>query len=115
MEKNKKNPIGYIVILIGFMLFLVKMAAPVPFEIEGSCNTGFIGIDFKTEFDNQPYSVLDRVYNGSNPQDFRLVSHQYYFREPLMKYINLKNIDGLNCNFKVKGAIPPSKLQEVNW
>lgn len=99
-----------ILVVIGILFNNYQKMRVIPFEVEGSCNTGFIGIDFKTEFDNQPYSVLDRIYDGSNPQDFRLVKHIYYFREPLMKHINLKNIDGLNCNFKVKGAIPLNKL-----
>lgn len=86
----------------------------IPFEIEGSCNTGFIGIDYKSTFDNQPYSYLKQIYDGSQPQDFKLVKNTKYFIEYLPKELNIKNIDGLNCNFNVKGAISLNILQEVN-
>lgn len=104
---------GTLIIAIGTMFIEYQKTRAIPFEVEGSCNTGFIGIDFKTEFDNQPYSILDRIYDGSNPQDFRLVKHTRYFMEYLPKELNLKNIDGLNCNFKVKGAIPNNILQRI--
>ena len=94
---------------------MIIMIKPVPFEMEGSCNTGFIGIDYKSIIDNQPYTTLDRIYDGSNPEDFRLVSHRRYFVEYLPKELNIKNIDGLNCNFKIKGAIPLNKLQDLEW
>ena len=91
------------------------MSRLIYFEIEGSCNSGFIGADYAILFDNQPYEYIERVYDGSNPQDFRLVAHRKYFIEYLPQKVNVKNIDGLNCNFKVKGAIPYNQLQEVNW
>ena len=142
MEKNKKNffvrwyeleakiyeksPIGrslekimffvfLSILFIGVLWFMIYFIKPIPFEVEGSCNTRFVGVDYKAVIDNQPYTTLDKVYDGSiydgsNSQDFRLISHRRYFAEYLTKEFNIKNIDGLNCNFKVKGAIPLSLL-----
>ena len=106
------SPIGYPLfnsfIMLFFLLFFVSlfvitlwfmsiMIKPVPFEIEGSCNTGFIGIDFSERF----------VFNESS-QSKKLLSYN-------PQKLNLKNINGLNCNFKAKGAIPLNKLLQVNW
>lgn len=126
IENYKTSPIGYPLVIISTLAYFIIMVffavhimkyviTPVPFEIEGSCNTGFIGIDYKSTFDNQPYSYLQQVYDGSNSNDFRLVSHRRYFIEYIPKELNLKNIDGLNCNFKVKGAISLNQLQNMRW
>ena len=104
---------GLILAFVGFMFLEYQKTRAVPFEIEGSCNTGFIGIDYKSTFDNQPYSYLQQVYEGPDPQSFKLVKHTRYFKEYIPKEINLKNIDGLNCNFKVKGVIPLNILQVI--
>ena len=65
---------------------------PLSYEIEGSCNTGFIGLDFSERF----------VFNETNPE------------KPLISFnpqkLDVNNIDGLNCNFKVKGAITKDLL-----
>ena len=147
MEKNKNccnNTSNFglyfgLYILMSILLFLLVLVGLneyykhklIPFEIEGSCNTGFIGIDFQSEFKN--YDMVDLVneytllkqftdrnnaslnydfsgYNTESQSAFTMFKSIYF-----PKHLNLKNIDGLNCNFKVKGAIPFNKLQGVNW
>ena len=125
VKKLKASPIGYplytflfsigFILVFGFtLLFIYSVIKPVPFEVEGNCNTGFIGIDFQSDILNEPYKqklALSTTYfpNGSiEGKDIRFVTH--FDRELLPKKLNLKNIDGLNCNFKVKGAIPLSLL-----
>lgn len=126
VKRLKASPIGYplfqfgialyfLTLLLCFSFLFYQAIKPYPFEIEGSCNSGFIGIDYKSTIENQPYAVLNRVYDGANPNDFRLVNKKRYFQEYLPKELNLKNIDGLNCQFKIRGAIPLNILQESNW
>ena len=104
----KASPIGYplfhlfvmlyfVFIIMSIVLVVSYIIKPIPFEIEGSCNTGFIGIDFSERF----------VFNESS-QSKELLSYN-------PQKLNLKNIKGLNCNFKAKGAIPLNKLLQVNW
>lgn len=80
--------IVYMVTIGGCLFLLYIILKPIPFEMEGSCNTGFIGIDFSERF----------VFNETNPL------------KPLLSYnpqkLDLKNINGLNCNFRVKGEMP---------
>ena len=87
--KNCEEGLYIIIILVLaiFMVLTILHTKPIDFEIEGSCNTGFIGIDFETE----------------KNEDDEL--------EP--KSLKIKNIDGLNCNYKIKGAIPKNKLNEL--
>ena len=86
---SEMNPMFVLLAVAFFMFFAIIMMGTelVPFEIEGSCNTGFIGIDFESE----------------KNEDDEL--------EP--KSLKIKNIDGLNCNYKIKGAIPKNKLNEL--
>lgn len=66
------------------------------YEIEGNCNTGFIGVDFQSSFMNENYK-------DKRGYDYNFTK---YNNEWLPNRFNLKNIDGLNCNFKVKGKFP---------
>lgn len=102
---------GVILISVSVIFLEYQRTRLIPFEVEGSCNTGFIGIDYKSSFDNQPYSYFRQVYDGSQPKDFRLIKVNEYYQKYLPKELNFKNIDGLNCNFKAKGAIPLNKLK----
>ena len=116
-----KSPLSYIIfwnltvflfilVLIGFMFLAYQSTKLIPFEMEGSCNTGFIGIDYKSIFVNQPYSTLiNKGYYTA--EDVLNVTR--YIKEYLPKEFNLKNIDGLNCNFKVKGAIPLNIFKQI--
>ena len=119
-ELRRKAPLGYAGWWISFFMVLLMMGyiitlflKPVPFEIEGSCNSGLIGVYVDGKFDNQPYSYLNKVYDGSNTNDFKLVEQKRYYKEPLISAFGIKNIDGLNCQFKAKGAIPYTKLLEI--
>ena len=144
----KASPIGYPLFhsffMLFFLLFFVSlfvitvwfmsiMIKPVPFEIEGSCNTGFIGIDFQSEFKNydlneviKEYRLIKQFGDEINGYLSGGIDIGYYSTTPetafvmyktifMPKELNLKNIDGLNCNFKVKGAIPLNQLSKVNW
>ncbi len=74
-----------ICITLGFTLPRLLMAN---FEVEGSCNSGKIGIDFSERF----------VFNETNPKK-PLMSHQ-------PQKLDIKGIDGITCNYKVKGNLP---------
>ena len=107
IEKYKSSPIGYpLVIICSFVYFVVLVflllwfLKPVPYEIEGSCNSGFIGVDFQSEFKNEEWKERNE-YEVYNPHNFTR-----YKPNIIPKKLNLKNIDGLNCNFKVKGYLP---------
>ena len=107
-----------ILIIFGFLYIDYQKTRAIPFEVEGSCNTGFIGIDFKSVFDNQPYMqevYMGGVYYHNGTKEEKIRKYRNYERVLMPKELNLKNIDGLNCNFKIKGAIPYNQLQEVNW
>lgn len=115
----KASPIGYPLTHLFIMLYIVSLilsaiwvisiiSKPIPFEVEGSCNSGFIGVDYSMDFRNEPYkrelwSGLSIAKNFTN-----------YKVGPYPRHFNLKNIDGLNCNFKAKGAIPLIALQELS-
>ena len=86
-KKPSPDLVLLVIILTLFIAGYIMYTEKVKFEIEGSCNTGFIGIDFETE----------------KNEDDEL--------EP--KSLKIKNIDGLNCNYKIKGAIPKNKLNEL--
>ena len=55
-------------------------------------------------------SLIDKFNEyGTTPETaFRMLKSIY-----LPKELNIKNIDGLNCNFKVNGAIPLNQLQNM--
>ena len=140
----KASPIGYplfhlfvmlyfVFIIMSIVLVVNYITKPVPFEIEGSCNTGFIGIDFQSEFKNydlneviKEYRLIKQFGDEINGYLSGGIDIGYYSTTPetafvmyktifMPKELNLKNIDGLNCNFKVKGAIPLNQLSKVNW
>lgn len=118
-KKYKASPIGYPLFQIGIIIFffglfittlwfMTQIIKPIPFEVEGNCNTGFIGVDYSMDFRNEPYK-REQWGGLSIARNFTA-----YNIEPYPKELNLKNIDGLNCNFKAKGAIPLNKLQELS-
>ena len=144
VKKLKASPIGYplfhlfvmlyfVFIIMSIVLVVNYITKPVPFEIEGSCNTGFIGIDFQSEFKNydlneviKEYRLIKQFGDEINGYLSGGIDIGYYSTTPetafvmyktifMPKELNLKNIDGLNCNFKVKGAIPLNQLSKVNW
>lgn len=80
---------------LGMLFIKYQNTGIIPFEVEGSCNTGFIGLDFSERF----------VFNESSEKK-ELLSYN-------PQKLNIKNIDGLNCNFKVKGGIPYSEV--LKW
>ena len=97
-------------ILIGGSLWLVMMyvTKTIPVEYEFFCNTGFIGVDFKSDFEYQPF--MDKVVksttyfpNGSISEDARYRTK--YDSTYLLKELNIKNIDGLNCHGSFKTEI----------
>ena len=83
-----------IILSLGVLAFLIIaifiFTKPVPFEVEGNCNKGFIGLDYQVEVDSKYYLLYNKTYP-----------------------IKIKNIDGANCNFKVKGSIPLKNLMEM--
>ena len=90
-----------------FLLFFSFVLYQLRFEIEGDCNTGFIGFDMMGKFENEPYpyqmavspSCKDNTCNYDIYQNFTK-----YDIEWLPQSLNLKNIDGMNCHLKVKGS-----------
>jgi len=81
--------------------------APVSFELEGSCDTGFIGIDYRSVFVNSPYKDLANSYFTRN----RNVT--YYDTQYLPQQLNLKNINGLKCTYKLKITASTMVMEEL--
>ena len=100
---------GVLVIIGGVMFLEYQKTKAIPFEVEGSCNTGFIGVDYQMDFKNEPYKSEWYSGNGS------LVNRTAVHTTNYPRHLNIKNIDGLNCNFKLKGAVPYNKMQEIGW
>ena len=115
----------YIVVLIlgliGIMIIYINIATqPIPFEIEGSCNTGKINLDFDAEFRNQAYQqkteiwqtqlreTSDNSFSGlSNTKNIYLTKYNIEF---FPKSISLDGLENLNCYYKIKGAIPKNLI-----
>lgn len=94
MRKTNINNEHLEIIIVGLIIIIVSTLIAISvirvkelevnsvlsdYELEGSCNTGFIGIDFQSKYNDTKFL----------PDKF-----------------NLKNIDGMNCNFKIKGNVP---------
>ena len=107
MEKEKNGPkilrmfgIAVVLLLAGFLWAITR---PANFEMSGTCNSGFVGVDYKSHFDvagkekliMEPYRTLD---DGS------------IMPVPIPERLDIKNIDGMNCNFHIKGKVPLSGL-----
>lgn len=71
-------------IIFGGFVAIITFLLSLPIEVEGSCNSGFIGIDFSERFVFNESSIRKELINY-NPQK-----------------LDIKNIDGINCNYKVK-------------
>lgn len=88
-NKNEKgNDDAFIIaIILAFILVMyLSSTRVVNFEIQGKCTSGFVGIDYKSN------------YNGT---------------DLVPEYLNLKNIDGMECIYKIKGSIPKDKLNKI--
>ena len=99
MDKN--NYVGiYIVLAISIIAVTVYVTMPkllmASFEVEGSCNSGNIGVDFQSDFANEKYK-------DKHGYDYNFTR---YNNEIIPKKLNLKNIDGVTCTYKVKGNLP---------
>ena len=79
----------FIFLCVVLLVFVNNVTKPVLFELEGNCNTGFVGVDFSERFVFDESSKTKGLINY-NPQKF-----------------DVKNIDGMNCNLKIKGEISP--------
>lgn len=89
--------IGFMALIIAFLFGIIWMFFNAGnFEMEGNCNTGFIGVDFQGEFENEPYAIEKQ----KGFMDYNFTEHDSEF---LGKYLNVRNIDGMNCHFKMKG------------
>lgn len=86
-----------IFILLSIIVFYNMQ--PVKFEVEGSCNTGFLGIDFEGNFYNEEYRQKNDAFGDE-------YNFSKYNTEFLPQHFNLKNIKNLNCNYKIKGNLP---------
>ena len=85
-------------LLVVFYWMYISIGVAYPLEMEGRCNADFIGIDYEMEFRNEEYNDKDvSVYSMNRTR---------YWTENYPKHLNLKNIHGLNCNFRMKGEFP---------
>ena len=104
-EMHKKAPFTsavmwttYIIMIIALTWFVQSyFTKTIPIEYEFSCNTGFIGIDFQSEFINEEWK----------PTTYGFPVHNFtrYETNILPHVLNLKNINGLNCQGKFKTEI----------
>lgn len=101
-KSMENNVIMYIGIIGVFALAIVAVIMffsqpPVEFTGKISCNTGFVGLDVSSSNRVQAYPCDDkyRLYNGANLTCFKT--------DNILNHINVKNIDGLNCNVEYNG------------
>lgn len=119
----EKAPAIYLMSVISIVLFggfvayaAYSMDKPIPYEFEANCNTGFIGVDFEGNFENEPYPQERQLSYSWSPEtggvanNINLTKHDIEF---LPKSFNLKNIDGMNCRIKVKGEIPRQAFERI--
>ena len=103
------------VLLLGTMGFLIIFfnvtTQPIPFEIEGSCNAGKVNLNFDAEFKNQAYDRKTEIWEVrlSNKKNIYLTEYNTEFYP---KSISLDGLENINCNYKIKGAIPKNLLLE---
>lgn len=90
----------YLICLTGLLFIVYSYYKPVPVEIEANCNTGFIGVDFKGYWRNEPHQMILAGWGES-------VKYRQTF---LPTQFDLKNIDGMNCHWKFKGAFSEQLL-----
>ena len=96
--------------LFSSMIYLTNSATqPIPFEIEGSCNSGKVNIAFDAEFRNQEYTLTRQMWE-TQLSDTKNVSLTKYNTEFYPKSISFDGLENLNCNYKIKGAIPKNLL-----
>ena len=106
--------------LIFSMTYIMNSATqPIPFEIEGSCNTGKVNLGFDAEFRNQAYQQIteieqtklrkgDNSFSGlSNNKNISLTKYNSEF---FPKAVSLDGLENLNCHYKIKGAIPKNLI-----
>mgnify|MGYP001590466767 CR=1 FL=1 len=118
--KEEKKKFSYLILIIIFVvgigLWAISLEVPnqlksYPFEFEGKCNADFIGVDYEMNFKNEEYNEKEK-YNelGSN---LYAVNRTRYWIENYPKHLNLKNIHGLNCNFRMKGEFPKKIIERL--
>ena len=95
-------------IVVVVVILMVSSDKPTPFESEINCNTGFVGIDFKSKWDNQPYKDNITINQFCNSEtgcvnEERTITK--YHQEWLPERFDLENIKGLNCKMVMKGSI----------
>ncbi|KKN02320.1 hypothetical protein LCGC14_1118750 [marine sediment metagenome] len=94
-------------LLATLIILTINQSQLIPFELEGSCNSGKVNINFDAEFRNQAYSKLKEIDNKN-------ISLTKFNIEYYPKSITFDGIENLNCNYKIKGAIPKKIILE-NW
>ena len=112
MEKNNdliKFTLGFLVTIFGFILiFQLINSQKYNMEMEGSCDSGNIGVDFESKWENQPYK--DNITISQRCDSFKCINRDItitrYHEEWLPDHFNINGIEGINCNFKVKGEVP---------
>lgn len=91
-KRNDTHIIGSVILGCMFMLFLLfLLTTKAEVEIIGSCNTGKVGIDFTSEYENQEYPCNSIDKNLS-----------CYHSNMLPNKLDLKDIENLECKEKVK-------------
>ena len=95
-----------------FMFALVLAAfSKVEIEAEGWCNSGYVGLDIEANNVIQNMSCYNTLYNATTGKYYHELSEQWEnqtcFKEDLLlKHINLKDIEGLNCQGSTKIKAP---------
>ena len=103
--------------LVITVLIVTQAIQTVKVDGKITCNTGFIGLDYQSEFKNQPYQyeIVERtIYSPDNLPIKISRNTTGYDTQFLPKIFNVKNIDGLNCVMEWKGEIPKSVFDMVN-
>ena len=109
-EDPKWMSIFFMIFVIGTIaVFLVSMRVEI--ETDGSCNSGFIGLDIEA-YNNIQNKTCTKIQWDNTTQSFEdmpdpNMENLTCFKEDYqLKHIKLKDIDGLNCQGKAKIKMP---------
>lgn len=99
--------------LIALIVIVSALLVLIPVKVDGTitCNTGFIGLDIEAENVIQDVTCTDRIYDPNTgtynrPPDKHWENVSCFKQDLMLKHVNVKNIDGMNCYGSASAKIP---------
>lgn len=84
---------GFVIIAA---IFVLLSFTKIEIQAEGTCNTGFVGLDIEAYNNIQNMSCSLSLYENNT----------CFKQDTLLKHIKVKNIDGMNCYGKTNIKMP---------